>query len=573
LESGKMAITTYKQALDFVNSPQGQAIPGIWDAKARLLESNSISSLKRYRAEDIANIAKAAKDPLKWQLDRSVSAVANYARAVAGGFDKNFDASVKKNIIKEYEKLPSYLVSNKLNVSDIQRIWRQAEQSLLRNQQMQSKKSTFDYVFDIADSLIVGSLTGGLGLSPLNAAALSSAIAIANGADVKQALQAGLAGLGASQVGEYLQTVNSIAGNQVVNSAVTNASRQAAAAAIMGQDIKTAALAGLAGGAVGGSLLRSTDNAAISRAAGEYTQAMASGMSPAAAMVQALSGFAEEEMVDAKTKIEQESAMQQAATRAPTVTPEDQIVEAFSQPRSPGVGTQIGQPTAELSGGIQFGSKDGAVGTDIVPDDRLPSTPAKPVAIDVNTLPEVVVTPEPEGATEQPKRYDVRTGKLITTRIPTTTTTQNQPTPPPEKLTGAELIEQAQSPQDTSTLPEVTVEAEAGEEGKEPVTTRLPTAKGEGEGEATVSEVAPEEVTDDEILAAIDEARDPLILSLLGGRTGRTPPPPSSVSSRAVGTSPTAAIVGQKEPVFGGEEDTQQDVWNTRSLRLRKALG
>lgn len=568
-----MAITTYKQALDFVNSPQGQAIPGIWDAKARLLESNSISSLKRYRAEDIANIAKAAKDPLKWQLDRSVSAVANYARAVAGGFDKNFDASVKKNIIKEYEKLPSYLVSNKLNVSDIQGIWREAEKSLLRNQQMQSKKSTFDYVFDIADSLIVGSLTGGLGLSPLNAAALSSAIAIANGADVKQALQAGLAGLGASQVGEYLQTVNAISGNQVVNSAVTNASRQAAAAAIMGQDVKTAALAGLAGGAVGGSLLRSTDNAAISRAAGEYTQAMASGMSPAAAMVQALSGFAEEEMVDAKTKIEQESAMQQAATRAPTVTPEDQIVEAFSQPRSPGVGTQIGQPTAELSGGIQFGSKDGAVGTDIVPDDRLPSTPAKPVAIDGNTLPEVVVTAEPEGATEQPKRYDVRTGKLITTRIPTATTTQTQPTPPPEKLTGAELIEQAQSPQDTSTLPEVTVEAEAGGEGKEPVTTRLPTAKGEGEGEATVSEVAPEEVTDDEILAAIDEARDPLILSLLGGRTGRTPPPPSSVSSRAVGTSPTAAIVGQKEPVFGGEEDTQQDVWNTRSLRLRKALG
>jgi hypothetical protein len=74
-------------------------------------------------------------------------------------------------------------------------------------------------------------------------------------------------------------------------------------------------------------------------------------------------------------------------------------------------------------------------------------------------------------------------------------------------------------------------------------------------------------------LAAIDEARDPLILSLLGGRIGRTPPPPSSISARAVGTSPTSAIVGQKEPIFGGEEDTQQDVWNTRSLRLRKALG
>lgn len=570
-----MAITTYAQALEFANSSTGKSIPGMWDALARLKESHSISSLKRYRAEDIANIAKAAQDPLKWQLNRSVSAVANYAKAVAGGFDKNFDPSVKQNIIKEYEKLPSYLVSNKLDVSEIQGIWREAEKSLLRNQQMQSKKSTFDYVFDIADSLIVGSLTGGLGLSPLNAAALSSAIAIANGADVKQALQAGLAGLGAGQVGEYLQTVNAISNNQVVNSAVTNAARQATAATIMGQDVKTAALAGLAGGAVGGSLLRSTDNAAISRAAGEYTQAMASGMSPAAAMVQALSGFAEEEMVDAKTKIEQEAEMQRTVAKAPPATVEDQIVEAFSQPKSPGVGTQIGEPTAELSGGIQFGSKDSAVGTDIVSDDRLPSTPAKPVAVDSNTLPEVVVTAEQGDIAKPPP-------KLITTKTPSVVpppapapAPAPAPNVPATDLTGAELIESAAPTESDQTLPEVVVEAEKETEAedKEPVTTRLPTAKGEGEGEATVPEIAPEEVTDEEILAAIDEARDPLLLSLLGGGRGRTPPPPSSISARAVGTSPTAAIVGDKEPLFGGEEDTQQDVWNTRSLRLRKALG
>jgi hypothetical protein len=48
---------------------------------------------------------------------------------------------------------------------------------------------------------------------------------------------------------------------------------------------------------------------------------------------------------------------------------------------------------------------------------------------------------------------------------------------------------------------------------------------------------------------------------------------PSSISPRVVGTSPVAAIVGEKEPIFGGEEDAQQSVWNTRSLRLRKALG
>ena len=110
-----MAITTYAQALEFANSSTGKSIPGMWDALARLKESHSISSLKRYRAEDIANIAKAAQDPLKWQLNRSVSAVANYAKAVAGGFDKNFDPSVKQNVIKEYEKLKfKYLSENLL---------------------------------------------------------------------------------------------------------------------------------------------------------------------------------------------------------------------------------------------------------------------------------------------------------------------------------------------------------------------------------------------------------------------------------------------------------------------------
>lgn len=48
---------------------------------------------------------------------------------------------------------------------------------------------------------------------------------------------------------------------------------------------------------------------------------------------------------------------------------------------------------------------------------------------------------------------------------------------------------------------------------------------------------------------------------------------PVSISPRVVGTSPVAAIVGEKEPIFGGEPDPQQEVWNERSLRLRRALG
>ena len=47
---------------------------------------------------------------------------------------------------------------------------------------------------------------------------------------------------------------------------------------------------------------------------------------------------------------------------------------------------------------------------------------------------------------------------------------------------------------------------------------------------------------------------------------------PVSITGRSVGTGP-GAITGMKEPTFGGDPGAQEDVWNVRSLRLRKALG
>jgi hypothetical protein len=52
----------------------------------------------------------------------------------------------------------------------------------------------------------------------------------------------------------------------------------------------------------------------------------------------------------------------------------------------------------------------------------------------------------------------------------------------------------------------------------------------------------------------------------------RRPDVRKSLSSRQVGQG-AAAIVGDKDPTFGGDPNVQQDVWNVRSLRLRKALG
>jgi hypothetical protein len=98
-----------------------------------------------------------------------------------------------------------------------------------------------------------------------------------------------------------------------------------------------------------------------------------------------------------------------------------------------------------------------------------------------------------------------------------------------------------------------------------------------------------EAMTDEELLALLEDSMDfdaedtPLIppddTGMTGGldvRTtlvGKPKAYQSSISPRVVGSSPTAAIVGEKEPIFGGEENAQSDLWNTRSLRLRKALG
>lgn len=87
----------------------------------------------------------------------------------------------------------------------------------------------------------------------------------------------------------------------------------------------------------------------------------------------------------------------------------------------------------------------------------------------------------------------------------------------------------------------------------------------EGLGEDFVAETP----TDVE---GVTEGTMPPTIDIRGG--GATTPSPyrTSVSSRAVGTGP-GAVTGRKEPMFGGDPGAQQDVWNVRSLRLRKALG
>jgi hypothetical protein len=72
--------------------------------------------------------------------------------------------------------------------------------------------------------------------------------------------------------------------------------------------------------------------------------------------------------------------------------------------------------------------------------------------------------------------------------------------------------------------------------------------------------------------------RQPSDLSTVQLRIAREAPESTAVrETPAISTRVTGeageGILGEKEPLFGGDEDDQRAVWNRRSLRLRRALG
>jgi hypothetical protein len=346
----------------------------------------------------------------------------------------------------------------------------------------------------------------------------------------------------ASKVGTAIGASGNTAQTALAN-AVGGATGSAAGAAATGGDVGEAALlGGLGSGSA--SLARSGATSLANTSPSSATADIAADVGEALGRT-AVSGNLSGELTGAALGTlarEGDIAMQQL--RQPTTkTGGDQVVEAFSQPKSPGVGKQLGSALAQADTGTR---------TDV--------------------LPEVQVTAEPE------MRFDVRTGR----RIPVITPSKPAAaTRPPEQMTGRELVERAATPEESPRLPEVTVEGEREQrlpevvvegEFEEDVRTRLPNVDVTGDMQVEEQPLALDKVSDEELLAAIEESFKPMDVRIarVAGRRGTAP---MSVSPRAVGTSPTAAIVGQKEPVFGGEEDAQQDVWNSRSLRLRKALG
>jgi len=448
----------------------------------------------------------------------------------------------------------------------------------------------------------IGASAAAISLStqPITAAAISAS----QGGDLEDIGKAALGsfigqGVGttvAKQVGTSIGAAGNTAQTALAN-AIGGATGSAAGAVATGQDVGEAALMGAAGSA-GASLARS-GAVELGQQPQSFIGDVVADIGEAAGRTVA-GGDIRQELTGAvfnSLTREGQIALDELRSR-PETDATKQVIAAFSEPRSPGVGTQLGEATAGLTGAF---IPEQTTRTDL-PEVNLPRIDLEPTV--VNRLPEVTVTARPDAF----DATDVRTGKVIPSSLPsgeartagtaggvTTTTPAGaereapatptareetaaaapEPMPAPEDMTGAELIESAAGDEEAQRLPEVEVV------GEEEPDVRMPRADQLSEEPIDVTKLTDEElieilnqefpVTEPEAPKAPEPDFNPLDVRRAGGTTRRAAP--RSISPRVVGTSPTAAIVGQKEPIFGGEEDAQQSVWNTRSLRLRKALG
>jgi len=426
---------------------------------------------------------------------------------------------------------------------------------------------TVEYVIENPEVAIIAiaapQLLGALSVPSIVVQPITSALITASqGGDLEDIGKSALGsfvgqGLGvpvAQKVGTAIGAAGNTAQTALAN-AVGGAVGSAAGAAVTGQDVGEAALMGAAGSA-GASLARS---GAVEL--GQQPQSLigdvAADVGEAAGRTAAGGDFRQELASSALGALSREGnlALEELRSRPETAATK-QAIAAFSQPRSPGVGTQLGEALAQNREAGFASAEPEQIGD-------LTVTKTGQYAKD-GVLPTVIVTGkgEVDGA-------DVRTGRTIPSSLPSgeaktagtaggvTTTAKG-----PEQMTGTELLESAAEGEETRELPEVVVE---------------------GEDELIVEPIDFTKFTDEELIEYLNqefpltepEAPEPDFrpMDVRPARGSIRRAAPSSISPRVVGTSPTAAIVGQKEPIFGGEEDAQQSVWNTRSLRLRKALG
>lgn len=415
----------------------------------------------------------------------------------------------------------------------------------------------------------------------------AAAITAAKGGSIEDIGKAAVVAYVAPQVGKAVgtQVASAVANtgmNQTLQQTLVNATSSAAAgatsAAIQGGDIGATALMGAAGGAAGtlagiGAAELGAPKEAIPYAETVGRVAAQGGSGEDVGMALAQQGISDiarsmtskpkdqpmtrEELADATFKLLQEEL---AALEGKPLPQGVQVAEADMSDRPP--------MRIDIEGVGDLTSEDRVGGPRQTPD---------------TTLAPVTVTADMDvGALSDAQLIDlVRAGQRRRQE-------ETRPT------AGGERVETAgRTPEGEQVFEPtvVTADAEDGEITDEEILdlVRLGMERSEGAGEGREGEEGAEDTVLGETVVE-DEALPEGELALGGGEgEGERPVTPrlfgtpvvaeqitrrgpTSLTPRQIGQG-YSAIVGDKEPTFGGDPGAQQEVWNVRSLRLRKALG
>lgn len=365
----------------------------------------------------------------------------------------------------------------------------------------------------------------------------------------------GYAGVTAGEAVRAAQAAGTVGGGTVLPAAASGAAGSGAGTLVatgdVGKALGAAALGGVAGG--GGELASSQAQQALPASAGRTTQSLVAGGAGGATEA-AIRG--ENPLLGAVISAGGTAAQTaRLDAEAERLARQDQAIAAFSQPRSPGVGTQLGEATAQNRPAGYASDQPFQMGD-------LTATPTGQYAKD-GVLPEVIVTGTPQ---RENISYVSPTGLG---RFTTPTSTQpGRQTPSQVSERDRQMMEitgLTRAPKPTEDIPETTrlgeVEVTGARDIERPITGKLETD---------------EKLASQEFPLTEPSAADRRLINYLYGNVGAPMGAPFMGREMGAGTSALAQALSVGDPgalYLGKKGKERRPVWNVESLKLSDELG
>lgn len=366
---------------------------------------------------------------------------------------------------------------------------------------------------------------------------------------------AGGAASGAVKGAQQAGTLSGTVGGSTVLPAAAGGAAQAGTGTLVytgdvGKAAQAAALGGVAAG--GGELASSAAQKALPTDVGRTGQALTAGGAGGAteALIRG-----EDPLLGAVLSAGQTAAQTKYLdAEAERLARQEQAIAAFSQPRSPGVGTQLGEATAQNRPAGFASDQPFQMGD-------LTATPTGQYAKD-GVLPEVIVTGTPERETIS---YVSPTGlaRFTQTQPKTTRATPSQVSERDRQM--MEITGLTRAPKPTEDIPETRrlgeVEVTGARDIERPITGELETD---------------EKLASQEFPLTEPSAADRRLINYLYGNVGAPMGMPFMGRELSPGTSALAQALSVGDPgalYLGKKGKERRPVWNVESLKLSDELG